>query len=62
MARVGSKESEEYAVDGSVNLSPHSGEELFLYLNNVVVGVPGLLGAFYYQPGGIKVSLRRWES
>jgi hypothetical protein len=51
---------EEYAV-GNINGATFTAhyDRLDLYLNNVVVGVPGLVGAFYYQKGAIKVSVRR---
>jgi hypothetical protein len=65
VAQVGVRRAEQYAVDEtptsdySVTFTASSLDEpLFLYLNNGVVGLPGLLGAFYYQKGAIKVSVR----
>lgn len=47
---------EEYVVDSDLGVTFTARDDaLFLYLNNVVVGVPGLVDAFYYQKGEIKV-------
>jgi uncharacterized protein (DUF2235 family) len=64
MVRVGSTDGQEYALDNSngVSFKADRDAEMFLYLNNIVVGAPGLYGAFYSQKGKIKVSVFRESS
>ncbi|MEH2563158.1 DUF2235 domain-containing protein [Bradyrhizobium sp. AZCC 2289] len=60
-ARVDANRSEERTLPwvGSESFSPERGGPLFLYVNDMVVGVPGLYGAFYSQRGGFKVAIQK---
>jgi hypothetical protein len=58
IARVGPNE---FVVGTNRTIVAREGGELFLYLNDIVVGVPGFFGALYRQNGTIKVRVQVQE-
>ena len=60
---IGDKEYKDIPVGGEllqfVEFTPERSGEVFLYLNNVVVGWPSLFDIFYTQKGSIKIGLKR---
>jgi hypothetical protein len=61
MIRIGETGFKEYAMVGygGVEFTPDKDGEVFVYLNNAVIGWPSLYDAFYVQKGTIKISLER---
>jgi uncharacterized protein (DUF2235 family) len=61
MIRIGATGFKEYTMDAyvGVEFTPDKDGEVFVYLNNAVIGWPSLYDAFYVQKGSIKISLER---
>jgi uncharacterized protein (DUF2235 family) len=63
VVQVGETGSQQYVIDPTSGLqfSPTRDGEAFLYLNNVVVGLPYVYDIFYRQKGITKISIKREE-